>query len=295
MSTEMTNDQSVAIIGTGNMGGGMARNLLSHGFKVHVRDLDASKTQALQALGAQAHSSPVTMTAVAPLLIVCVVTADETQEVLFGAQGVAAALKPGQTVMLCPTIAPQDVERFAQQLLALGVHTIDAPMSGGPVRATDGSMSLMVACLDAVFVQHAHVLHVLSNQLFRISERVGDGARTKLVNNLLAGINLVGAAEALALAERMGLSAQTTLEVMSKSSGHSWIGMDRMSRALKNDFEPHAHMTLLTKDTRLACEAAAAVGFEGPLGQKASSVFAQACESGMSDLDDGALLKLLRR
>ena len=295
MSTEMTNDQSVAIIGTGNMGGGMARNLLSHGFKVHVRDLDASKTQALQALGAQAHSSPVTMAAVAPLLIVCVVTADETQEVLFGAQGVAAALKPGQTVMLCPTIAPQDVERFAQQLLALGVHTIDAPMSGGPVRATDGSMSLMVACLDTVFAQHAHVLHVLSNQLFRISERVGDGARTKLVNNLLAGINLVGAAEALALAERMGLSAQTTLEVMSKSSGHSWIGMDRMSRALKNDFEPHAHMTLLTKDTRLACEAAAAVGFEGPLGQKASSVFAQACEAGMSDLDDGALLKLLRR
>ena len=295
MSAEMTTDNSVAIIGTGNMGGGMARNLLSHGFKVHVRDIDASKTQALQALGAQVHSSPVTMAAVAPLLIVCVVTAEEAQDVLFGAQGVASALKPGQTVMLCPTIAPQDVERFAQQLLALGVHTIDAPMSGGPARATEGTMSLMVACLDAVFAQHAHVLHVLSNQLFRISERVGDGARTKLVNNLLAGINLVGAAEALALAERMGLSAQTTLDVIGKSSGHSWVGMDRMQRALKNDFEPLAHMTLLTKDTRLACEAAAAVGFEGPLGKKASSVFAQACEAGMSDLDDGALLKLLRR
>lgn len=295
MSAEMTTDNSVAIIGTGNMGGGMARNLLSHGFKVHVRDIDASKTQALQALGAQVHSSPVTMAAVAPLLIVCVVTAEEAQDVLFGAQGVASAFKPGQTVMLCPTIAPQDVERFAQQLLALGVHTIDAPMSGGPARATEGTMSLMVACLDAVFAQHAHVLHVLSNQLFRISERVGDGARTKLVNNLLAGINLVGAAEALALAERMGLSAQTTLDVIGKSSGHSWVGMDRMQRALKNDFEPLAHMTLLTKDTRLACEAAAAVGFEGPLGKKASSVFAQACEAGMSDLDDGALLKLLRR
>lgn len=295
MSAEMTTDNSVAIIGTGNMGGGMARNLLSHGFKVHVRDIDASKTQALQALGAQVHSSPVTMAAVAPLLIVCVVTAEEAQDVLFGAQGVASALKPGQTVMLCPTIAPQDVERFAQQLLALGVHTIDAPMSGGPARATEGTMSLMVACLDAVFAQHAHVLHVLSNQLFRISERVGDGARTKLVNNLLAGINLVGAAEALALAERMGLSAQTTLDVIGKSSGQSWVGMDRMQRALKNDFEPLAHMTLLTKDTRLACEAAAAVGFEGPLGKKASSVFAQACEAGMSDLDDGALLKLLRR
>ena len=290
----MKTDQSVAIIGTGNMGGGMARNLLSHGFTVHVRDIDANKTQALQTLGAQVHHSPVTMAAVAPLLIVCVVTAGETHDVLFGTQGVASALKPGQTVMLCPTIAPHDVERFAQQLSALGVHTIDAPMSGGPARATEGTMSLMVACLNAVFAQHAPVLQVLSNQLFRISERVGDGARTKLVNNLLAGINLVGAAEALALAERMGLSAQTTLEVIGKSSGHSWVGMDRMQRALKNDFAPLAHMTLLTKDTRLACEAAAAVGFEGPLGRKASSVFAQACEAGLSDLDDGALLKLLR-
>jgi putative dehydrogenase len=294
MSAAMKTDQSVAIIGTGNMGGGMARNLLTHGFAVHVRDIDANKTLALQALGAQVHNSPVTMAAVAPLLIVCVVTADETHDVLFGHQGVASALQPGQTVMLCPTIAPHDVERFAQQLSALGVHTIDAPMSGGPARATEGTMSLMVACSDAVFAQHAQVLHVLSNQLFRISERVGDGARTKLVNNLLAGINLVGAAEALALAERMGLSAQTTLEVIGKSSGHSWVGMDRMQRALKNDFAPLAHMTLLTKDTRLACEAAAAVGFQGPLGRKASAVFAQACEAGMSDLDDGALLQLLR-
>jgi 3-hydroxyisobutyrate dehydrogenase len=294
MSSDVQTTSAVAIIGTGNMGGGMARNLLSRGFTVHVCDLDDSKTQALQALGAQVHSSPVSLADVAPLLIVCVVTADEVQDVLLGAQGVATTLRPGQTVMLCPTIAPHDVERFAQQLLALGVHTIDAPMSGGPVRATEGTMSLMVACADAVFAQHAPVLQVLSNQLFRISTRVGDGARTKLVNNLLAGINLVGAAEALALAERMGLSAHTTLDVMSQSSGQSWIGMDRMQRALANDWAPRAHMTLLTKDTRLACEAAAAVGFDGPLGRKASCVFAQACEAGLSDVDDGALLQLLR-
>lgn len=294
MSSNVQTTSAVAIIGTGNMGGGMARNLLSRGFSVHVCDLDANKTQALQALGAQVHSSPVTLADVAPLLIVCVVTADEVQDVLLGAQGVATALQRGQTVMLCPTIAPHDVERFAQQLLALGVHTIDAPMSGGPVRATEGTMSLMVACADAVFAQHAPVLQVLSNQLFRISTRVGDGARTKLVNNLLAGINLVGAAEALALAERMGLSAHTTLDVIGQSSGQSWIGMDRMQRALANDWAPRAHMTLLTKDTRLACEAAAAVGFDGPLGRKASSVFAQACEAGLSDVDDGALLQLLR-
>jgi L-threonate 2-dehydrogenase len=129
----------------------------------------------------------------------------------------------------------------------------------------------------------------------RISERVGDGARTKLVNNLLAGINLVGAAEALAMAERMGLDVTTTLDVIERSSGQSWIGSDRMRRAVAGDFEPRAHVTLLEKDTRLAVAAAAAAGFEGPLGARAARVFQQAHEAGMAALDDGALLELLRR
>jgi 3-hydroxyisobutyrate dehydrogenase len=129
--------------------------------------------------------------------------------------------------------------------------------------------------------------------VFRISQRVGDGARTKLVNNLLAGINLVGAAEALALARRMGLDARTTLDVIEQSSGQSWIGGDRMRRAIEGDYAPRAHMTLLAKDTRLAIEAARAAGFDGPLGAAARDVFARALEEGLADLDDAALFRLL--
>lgn len=127
-------------------------------------------------------------------------------------------------------------------------------------RARDGSMSLMVACADAVFARTESLLDALSYKVFRISQRPGDGARTKLVNNLLAGINLVGAAEVLALAERMGLDLTTTLNVIAQSSGQSWIGFDRMRRAVEGDFAPRAHVTLLEKDTRLAVEAARAVG-----------------------------------
>jgi putative dehydrogenase len=135
----------------------------------------------------------------------------------------------------------------------------------------------------------------LSNKVFRISQRVGDGARTKLVNNLLAGINLVGAAEVLALADRMGLNLNTTLDVIEQSSGQSWIGTDRMRRAIADDVAPRAHMTLLAKDTRLAQEAAAAAGFDGPLGARASAVFAEAVQAGLAQLDDAALLRFLQR
>jgi 3-hydroxyisobutyrate dehydrogenase-like beta-hydroxyacid dehydrogenase len=122
---------------------------------------------------------------------------------------------------------------------------------------------------------------------------VGDGARTKLVNNLLAGINLVGAAEVLAMARAMGLDAERTLDVIEQSSGQSWIGADRMRRAIAGDYAPRAHMTLLEKDTRLAVQAAAAAGFDGPLGEAAAAVFARASAAGLAELDDAAVLQWL--
>ena len=291
--------QRVGIIGVGNMGGGMAKRLLSQGWAVHVCDIDAHKTKALQTLGATVHATPHALAQQVHTLIVCVVNTQDVQDVLSGAtdasHGLLSALQAHHTVMLCPTLSPEDVENTAAQLMAHQVHTIDAPMSGGPLRAEQGTMSLMVACEDAVFAAHENLLNTLSSQVFRISQRVGDGARTKLVNNLLAGINLVGAAEVMALAERLGLSLPTTLSVIAQSSGQSWIGSDRMQRALQNDWAPRAHMTLLTKDTALAQQAAHSVGFQGVLGQQAAQAFADASAAGLADLDDAAMLQWLRQ
>jgi L-threonate 2-dehydrogenase len=286
---------TVGFIGVGNMGGAMAANLLAQGWPVQVCDIDMQKALDLQALGAGVQAAPAQLAAASALVVVCVVDAEQTADVLFGTHGACAAMRPGQAVVLCPTISPQDVEDFAQRLQALGLHAIDAPMSGGPSRARDGSMSLMVACAEDVFVQHAELLAALSRKIFRVSMRPGDGARTKLVNNLLAGINLVGAAEVLALAERMGLNLDRTLDVIEQSSGQSWIGSDRLRRAVVDDYAPRAHMTLLQKDTRLAMEAAQAAGFGGPLGAAARDVFAQAAAAGLSGEDDAAIFKLLRK
>ncbi len=287
------------IIGIGNMGGGMARRLLDLGWQVTVRDTVTAKEQLLQSYSAGASVSRRFVASNLGATIVCVVDAAQTEEVLFDKQeGIASYARPGHTVVLCPTIAPQDTERFAARLAEHGIHAIDAPMSGGPARARDGSMSLMVACSDALFAQHAPLLSALSSKLFHVSQRVGDGARTKLVNNLLAGINLVGAAEVLALAEKMGLNLATTQSVIEQSSGQSWIGSDRMQRVLAHagagDYAPRAHMGLLAKDTRLALEAAQAAGFKGPLGHAASQVFAQAMAAGLAGEDDAAVFKLLR-
>ena len=296
----------ISIIGVGNMGGGMARNLLSKGWSVNIFDVDAEKMQKLAPFGAVALASIAQIAINSVVTIICVVDAQQTREVLFGvgdnaggeaqgeAQGVAQAMKLGRAVMLCPTLAPQDVEWFAKDLTPFGLHTIDAPMSGGPARAADGSMSLMVACEPMVFERHRTLIEALSNKVFRISDRVGDGARTKLVNNLLAGINLVGAAEVLVMAQKMGLDVAKTLDVIEQSSGQSWIGSDRMRRAIAGDYAPRAHMTLLEKDTGLAVQAAVDAGFRGPLGAAAHAVFTDASMGGLAEQDDSALLKWLR-
>ena len=284
---------TIGMVGVGNMGGAMAAHLLEQGWPVQVCDIDAAKVEALQSLGAVARPDAAQAGRGCAALIVCVVDADQTREVLFGRGGAAAAMQPGQAVLLCPTIAPQDVEDFAARLAGSGIAAIDAPMSGGPARARDGSMSLMVACEDAVFERHRALIEALSSKVFRVGPRPGDGARTKLVNNLLAGINLAGAAEAMAMAQRMGLDLGRTLDVIEQSSGQSWIGSDRMRRAIAGDYEPRAHVTLLEKDTRLAVEAAAAAGYTGPLGAAAHDVFARAAQAGLAQFDDAALFKLL--
>jgi putative dehydrogenase len=285
----------VGLVGVGNMGLAMALRLRDRGFTVAVRDLDARReAQAAQA-GACVCATSAALAACSEVVVVAVVDAAQTEDVLFGERGVAAAAGWRGCVMLCPTIGPGDTERLGAGLAARGIDCIDAPMSGGPARAREGSMSLMVACADAVFERHRSVIEALSSRVFRLGTRLGDGARTKLVNNLLAGIQLAGAAEVLALAERLGLDAARTLAVMEQSSAQSWVASDRMHRALAGDLAPRAHTTLLAKDTALAMAMAQAAGLAAPLGAQAAASFRAACAAGFGDADDASLLAWQRQ
>jgi len=283
----------IGLVGVGAMGLPMAQRLRDCGHTVVVHDIDPARSALASAAGCTVAENAAAAARNSTVLMVAVVDAAQTRAVLFDAAvGATAALRPGQTVLLCPTIGPADTEAIAAELLAHGIEVLDAPMSGGPARARDGTMSLMVAGADNTFERLQALLHQMASRLFRISPKPGDGARTKLVNNLLAAVNLAGAAEAMALADAIGLDAATTLAVIEQSSGQSWIGSDRLRRALNGDAEVLARVGLLAKDSALALTMARALPLHGPalpLGQAAGQTFPAAVRDGRADDDDASL------
>ena len=156
-------------------------------------------------------------------------------------------------------------------------------------------MSIMLAGPDAALQAAGPVLDAIAGRRFVISPRHGDGARAKLVNNLMAGIHLMAGAEALALAARLGLDPRQMSELIGASSGQSWMFDDRMPRALAGDFAARAQAHVLTKDLTLANQAAADAGVELPLGAVARDQLRATCEGGWRTEDDAATLKYYAR
>ena len=157
----------VSVVGIGNMGGAMAQRLLGLGWPVQVCDVRPERLQLFAPFGAVGHVLPDVAAMNSVVCIVAVVDAAQTETVLFGPHGLAPAMPVGSLVMLCPTLAPEDVEAFARRLVQLGLHAVDAPMSGGPARALDGSMSLMVACASTVLERYQALcksLNILGRQ-----------------------------------------------------------------------------------------------------------------------------------
>lgn len=281
----------VGLIGIGAMGMAIARNLHGKGYAVAVRDVRAEAEHEARLAGMTVFDSPAALASSADLILVVVVNAAQIDEVLFGAEGLAQSQIAGKTVVIHSTIAPEDSIRFAQGMEAIGAALIDAPISGGPAKAAAGTMSMMIAGDPAVIARWDAVLTDMAEKRFTVSERIGDGAKAKLVNNLLAGINLVAAAEAFALGTKIGLDPHALFDIIRASSGSSWVFADRMARVLENDFSPRAFAHILTKDVTLATRMADAIGFDTPLGDAALRRFQQTLEAGWADLDDAAVIK----
>ena len=286
---------TVGVIGIGAMGLAMAHNLHGKGYALAVHDIRAEAQAQAQSAGMAVYPSPRAVALAADVILVVVVNAMQIRQVLFGENSEKDALAGpharGKTVLLCSTIAPQDTIAIATQLAHFGIACIDAPVSGGPARALAGSMSMMLSGDPQVLATLEHLLADLASKNFQISTQVGDAAKTKLVNNLLAGINLVAGAEALALGTKLGLDPQTLFKVIEASSGSSWIFQDRMARALQDDFFPRAAAHILTKDVGLATALAADVGQRTPLGEVALARFKATVAQGWGDLDDAAVIK----
>ena len=296
---------AVGVIGVGAMGMAMACRLHALGHRVLARDVRPQAEAEARAFGMTVCASPQAMAEQVGIAIVVVVNAQQIATVLFGADGIeahakraAAAGAPSgvKTVMLCSTIAPQDTIRFAKRLAGHGIATIDAPISGGPARALAGTMSMMLAAPAAALAPCQALLAELAEKRFVVSETIGDGAKAKLVNNLLAGINLVAGAEALALSAKVGLDPQAMFEIIRASSGASWVFEDRMARALAGDYTPpRAAAHIIAKDVGLATTLAASVAHATPLGDAALARLRETLDSGWAELDDAAVIKTYQR
>ena len=288
----MTN---VGVIGIGAMGLPMAQRLFACGHRVAARDVRNEAEQAARAAGLAVCASPAALALQCEVVIVVVADAAQVETVLFGDDGVAAA-NGARTVLLCPTIGPDDTARFAARLATHGIETIDAPVSGGPARALAGTLSMMLAAPAGPLARWESLLADMAAHRFVIGSVCGDAAKAKLVNNLLAGIHLVAAAEAMALAEKLGLDADIVARLVNASSGASWMFSDRMPRALARDYDPpRAATRILTKDLTLATALAASVGHPSPLGDAALARLGAAVNAGDGERDDASVIETYRR
>lgn len=284
--------KTIGVIGVGNMGLPMLRALRRAGYDVIARDLRAEAEAAALAAGARIAASACALAAQCEIIFVVVVDAGEIEDALFReAEPAASGWRPDTVIALCSTIAPEDAERLAARIAAAGASALDAPISGGPLRAEAGQLSIMLAGAESVLARAEPVLAALAGKCFRISGRAGDGARMKLVNNLLAGINLAAGAEVLAMGRHLGLDPRLMLDVVGASSGQSWIIDERMPRAFAGDFMPRAHARILHKDIGLGLAMAAAAGCDATLGEQALALFAETLQRGWGAEDDAVLLR----
>lgn len=282
---------SIGLIGPGAMGLGLTQALLRGGYQVLVHDINPARNHLAREAGAEVCAHAAAIAREAQIVITVVVDAAQTREVCFGANGIAQTLPKGGIVIMCSTIAPDDTASIAAELAARGLHLLDAPISGGPVRAAAGTISMMLAGSADVLNTCAPVLAALSDKRFVVSHTPGDGGKMKLVNNLMAAINLSAAAEAFALGIKAGLDPNKIYDVVMASSGMSWMAGDRMKRILTGDRTVTAAMPILTKDVGLALDMAKALRAPVPVGSQSHQVLLSALALGHAHEDDAAVIR----
>jgi 3-hydroxyisobutyrate dehydrogenase-like beta-hydroxyacid dehydrogenase len=282
---------TVGVIGAGAMGMGVVRSLRRAGMATSVHDVRPQAERDAAALGATIAASSSTVASACDVTIVLVVDAGEVEAVLFGPQGFVAEARAGAVVVLSSTLAPDYVASLAPRLAAQSITLVDAPVSGGPARAHDGTMTIMAAGPPEALARCEPVFAVIARKVFRVGAAAGDAAKFKIVNNLLAAVNLAAAGEALALAKRAGLDLHALTDVINASSGASWIFADRVPRALAGDFAPRAAARILAKDVGIAADFAARLGADATFARTAQAAFAAMIAAGHGDDDDAVMVR----
>ncbi|CAB5693766.1 2-(hydroxymethyl)glutarate dehydrogenase [Delftia tsuruhatensis] len=283
---------AVGVIGLGAMGAGIAQSLRRAGHTVHAYDLRPEAVAAFAAQGGTACATLADMAAACTVVVSVVVNARQTEAVLFGEGGLAASLRPGSVFIMCSTVDPRWSEALETRLQALGVLYIDAPISGGAARAAAGQMTMMTAARPEAYAACEGVLDAMAGKVYRLGDRAGAGSRVKIINQLLAGVHIAAAAEAMALGLREGVAADALYEVITHSAGNSWMFENRMAHVLAGDYTPLSAVDIFVKDLGLVLDTARHSTFPLPLASTAHQMFMQASTAGHGREDDSAVIKI---
>ena len=286
---------TVGLIGLGAMGSGMAASLRRAGHKVQVFDVRREVAQAFAKDGGVAHDTLASLGAACDVIVSVVVNAAQTESVLFGdgtSPGCAANMKPGSVFVMCSTVDPNWSVALEARLEAMGLQYVDAPISGGAAKAASGQMTMMTAGKPAAYAVAEPFLNAMAAKVYKLGDSAGAGSKVKIINQLLAGVHIAAAAEAMALGLREGVDAAALYEVITNSAGNSWMFENRMAHVLAADYTPLSAVDIFVKDLGIVLDVARASKFPLPLSSTAHQMFMQASTAGFAKEDDSAVIKI---
>jgi putative dehydrogenase len=282
----------IGFIGLGAMGRGMAASLRRKGHRVHVNDVRPEAVAAFVAEGGVACAKPADAARAAEVVVSVVVNAAQTEAVLFGDRGAAAAMSRGSVFVMCSTVDPGWSVALEKRLEAMGLLYLDAPISGGAAKAASGEITMMTAGRPEAYAKCGTALESMAARVYKLGDRAGAGSTVKIVNQLLAGVHIAAAAEAMALGIRAGVDPKDLYEVITHSAGNSWMFENRMPHVLTGDYTPLSAVDIFVKDLGIVLDTARASKFPLPLASTAHQMFMQASSAGHGREDDAAVIKI---
>ncbi|AVA26247.1 L-threonate dehydrogenase [Rhizobium sp. NXC24] len=284
--------QVAAVIGLGAMGMGMALSLRKAGFDVIGIDISADAVSRFVQAGGRSASSIAEAAKEADIVVSVVVNAAQTESVLFGAGGIAGVMRPGSVFISSATMDPAVAGKLAAQLEARAVHYLDAPISGGAARAASGELTVMASGTKAAFSAARRALDAMAAKVYELGETAGAGAAFKMINQLLAGVHIAAACEAISLAAKLGLDLDKVYEVITASAGNSWMFENRIPHVLAGDYTPLSAIDIFVKDLGIIQDMARSERYPVPLSAAALQMYLAASGAGMGRDDDSSLARL---
>ena len=289
----MTTNTSPAlgVIGLGSMGMGAACSALRQGVTTWGFDPRAEALATFREAGGQTAGSVAELAAHCDVVLVLVVNAAQTEDVLFGADGLAQHLKPGSVVIASATVDPTLPPLWEQRLEAKSLWLIDGPVSGGAKKAADGQMTVMASGKPKAFAAAGALLNSFAGKVYQLGDRVGVGSTVKMVNQHLAGVHIAAACEAMALGIKAGADPHQLYEVITNAAGNSWMFENRVPHILAGDYTPLSSVNIFVKDLGIVLDAAQQLKFPLPLAAAAHQLYLSTAAMGLGGEDDSAVVK----